>query len=119
MSSFTTQRLYTSFSFINSSVQIFLLKNSWTIFRSSHRRCSIKKAILKHFVIFTRKHLCWGVFFNEVAGHQNCNCIKKRLQHRYFLAYIRKFVRRPILKNICKRLHFWKLFHENVFQIRT
>ena len=79
----------------------------------------IKKAILKHFVIFTGKHLCWGLFFNKVAGHQACNFIKKRLQHRHFLANIRKFIRRPILKNICERLHFWKVFCENVFQIRT
>ena len=28
------------------------------IFRSSHSRCSIKKAVLKNFAIFTGKHLC-------------------------------------------------------------
>ena len=76
-----------------------------------------KKAILKQFVIFTGKHLCWGLLFNKVAGHQDCNFIKKRLQHRYFLANIRKFIRRPILKNICKKLHFWKVFYENIFQM--
>ena len=27
-----------------------------------------KKAVLKNFVIFTRKHLCWGLFFNNTAG---------------------------------------------------
>ena len=124
MSSITTERLYKSFSFINSSsknisqVESEILRNSSTIFRSSHRRRSIKKAILKHFVIFTGKHLCWGLFFNKVAGHQACNFIKKRLQHRYFLVNIRKFIRTPILKNICKRLHFWRVFCGNIFQIR-
>ena len=96
-----------------------ILRNYSTIFRSSHRRCSIKKAILKHFVIFTGKHLCRGLFFNKVAGHQACNFIKRKLWHRYFLANIGKFIRRPILKNISERLHCWKVFCENVFQIRS
>ena len=43
-----------------------------------------KKAILKNFVIFTGKHLCWGLFFIKVAGLQASNCIIKGLQHRYF-----------------------------------
>ena len=48
-----------------------------------------EKAFFKHFKIFTGKRLCWGIFFNKVAGHQPCNFIKvwikKRLQHSYFL----------------------------------
>ena len=101
-------------------VELEILRNFSTIFRSSHRRCSIKKAI-KLFVIFTGKHLCWGLFSNKVAGLQVCNFIKKRLQHRYFLVNIGKFIRTPILKNICEWLlpHFWKVFCKNVFQIIT
>ena len=30
--------------------------------RSSHRRCFIKKAVLKIFAIFTAKHMCWSLF---------------------------------------------------------
>ena len=30
--------------------------------RSSHRRCSVKKGVLKNFVNFTGKHLCWCLF---------------------------------------------------------
>ena len=89
-------------------------RNSSTILRSSHRRCSIKKPILKHFVIITVKHLCRSLFFNKVAGHQACNFIKKRLQHRYFLANISEFYKKNFLKNISKRLHCWKVFCENV-----
>ena len=89
-----------------------ILRNYSTIFRSSHRGCSIKKAILKHLVIFTRKYLRGDLFFNKVAGHQACNFIKKRLQHKYYLANIVKFIRRPILKSISERC-------ENVFQIRS
>ena len=78
-----------------SHAELEILRNPSTIFRSSHWKCSIKKAILKHFVIFTGKHLCWGLFLNKVAGHKACNFIKKRLQHRYFLVNIGKSVRRP------------------------
>ena len=30
--------------------------------RSSHRRCSVKKGVLKNSVNFTGKHLCWCLF---------------------------------------------------------
>ena len=32
-----------------------------TVFKSSHQRCSIKKAVLKNFAIFTRKRLYWSL----------------------------------------------------------
>ena len=72
--------------------------------RSSHRRCSLKKAVLKDFAIFTGKHLCWSLFFKKVTTLQPCNFIKKRLQHRRFPVNIAKFLRTIILKNICERL---------------
>ena len=59
--------------------------------RSSHRWCSIKKAVHKNFAIFTLEHLCWGLFFNKVASLQACNFFKKRLQQRYFLWILRNF----------------------------
>ena len=37
-------------------------------FRSSHRRCSLDKGVLKHFAKFTGKHLCQSLFLNKVAG---------------------------------------------------
>ena len=49
--------------------------NNCTIFwkqgfyRSSHRRCSVKKGVLrKMFSEFTGKHLCHRLYFNKVAG---------------------------------------------------
>ena len=66
-------------------------------------------------------------YFNKVAGLQAYNFIKKRLQHRCFPVNITKFLRIPILKNICQRLllrfHFnympslthtlqWSLYNE-------
>ena len=59
--------------------------------------------------------------FNGVA-------IKKRLQHKYFPVNIVKFLRIPILKNICERLHliyfasisFHTCFHfTHYFKIQT
>ena len=39
-----------------------------TVSRSSHRRCSITKGVLKNFTKFTGKHLYQSLFFNEVAS---------------------------------------------------
>ena len=39
---------------------------------------------------------------NNVAGLQACKVIKKRLQGRCFLVNVAKFLRTPVLKNICK-----------------
>ena len=64
-----------------------------------------KKVVLKNFVIFTRKHLCWRLF-----GVFGVNFIKKSLQHRYFLVNITKFLRTHILKNIWERLPLKQLF---------
>ena len=35
--------------------------------RSSHWRCSMKRAALKNFAIFTGKHLCWSLFLMQPA----------------------------------------------------
>ena len=58
------------------------------LFRSSHQRCSLKKAVHKNFAIFTGKHL------------QVCNVFKKRLQHRCLPVNNAKFLRKPILKDM-------------------
>ena len=83
--------------------------------RRSHQMCSIKKTVLKNFAIFTEKHLCWS-FFNKSAGLQACNFIEKRLHHRCFPVNIAKFLRTPILKNVCKRL-LLKLFCIKIFKV--
>ena len=36
--------------------------------RSSHRRCSVRKGVLRNFAKFTGKHLCQSLYFNKVAG---------------------------------------------------
>ena len=44
--------------------------------------------------------------FNKIADLKACSFIKKRLQHRCFPVNFAKFLRTPILKNICKQLSF-------------
>ena len=71
-------------------------KNSFT-FRSSHKRCSIKKTVPKT---------------SQYPQEKACNFIKKRLQHRCFPVNIAKFSWAPILKNICEwlLLYFYKKY---------
>ena len=50
-----------------------LTKVSWICFwrwqtRSSPSQMFFKTGVLKNFVIFTRKHPCWSLSFNMVAG---------------------------------------------------
>ena len=129
--SVTEECLYKSSCLINSSVQIFLRMN-WKFleilplpyclhkktvnsnFNLCHFMSSIKYRMLISSYVISCLQLIKNVFTNL-----SCNFIKKRLQHRYFLVNIRKFIRTPILKNICKRLHVWKVFCDNIFQIRT
>ena len=47
--------------------------------------------------------------FNNVAGFQAWNFVKKRLQHRYFPVNVTKFLRTAILKNTCEWLLLFML----------
>ena len=77
------EHLYKSFSFVNSSVQLSNLNLKFLEILQPYsepttRWCSIKQLFL-FFLIFTGKHLCWGLFLIKVAGLQASNCIKKGL----------------------------------------
>ena len=63
-----------------------------------------EKGALKNFANFRGKHLCWKLLFNKVAGLKTCSFIKKRLQRKCFPLKFAKFLRAPIVKNICERL---------------
>ena len=43
-------------------------KTSRYNYKSSHRRCSVKKGVLKNCASFTGKHLCWSLFLIELQG---------------------------------------------------
>ena len=62
-----------------------ILRNYSTIFRSSHRSCSIKKAILKYFVIFTGKHLCRGLFLKRLQAIRRVTLLKRGSNRDIFL----------------------------------
>ena len=40
------------------------------LYRSSHRRSSVRKDVLRNFAKFTGKHMCQSLFFNKVAGQR-------------------------------------------------
>ena len=50
------------------------------------------------------KTLVFESLFNKSASLQVCNFVKKRLRHKCFHLKFVKFLRTPILKNICERL---------------
>ena len=49
------------------------------MYRSSHRRCSVRKSVVRNFAKFTGKHLCQTLFFNKVSGMRPGTLFKKRL----------------------------------------
>ena len=53
--------------------------------------------------------------FNKAAGLQVCNFIKNRLQHRYFLVIIAKFLRISVKSCFClfkRSIEIYKLCHK-------
>ena len=65
-------------------------------YRSSRPEVFYKLGSLKSFVKFTRKHLCWNLFFNKVAGLKP---EKKTIQQRCFPVSFAKFLRAFISQN--------------------
>ena len=77
-----------------------VLKVLISINRSSHRRSSVRKGVLRNFVKFTGKHLYQSFFFNKVAaGLRPATLLKKRLWHRCFPLNFAKFLKTPFLQN--------------------
>ena len=64
------------------------------IIRSSHRRCSLRKTVLRNFTNFTEKHLCQISFFLRPA-----TLLKKRLWHRCYPMNFVKFLRTSFSQN--------------------
>ena len=70
--------------------------------------------VLKNFAMFTGKHLCWSLFFNNYAGLKACNFIKKRFQHKFFPMNFAKFLRTLFLQNTSGGC-FWKYLTNSPF----
>ena len=90
-------------------------RNSQQRCRSSHRRCSIRKSVLKNFANFTGKHLCW-ILFLWSCKPAACKFLKKGLQYKCFPVKFAKLFRIPILRNICKRLLLEVFFKKAVLK---
>ena len=79
--------------------------NMFNRFRSSYRRCFVKKGVLRNFAKLTGKHLCQSLFFNKVAdlygeiyvfspNAEKCRSVtllKKSLWYRRFPVNLRIF----------------------------
>ena len=63
--------------------------------KSTNRRCSLKKGVLKYFAKFPRKTPVLESLFNKIAGLEAYDFIKKTLQHRCFPVKLAKFLRTP------------------------
>ena len=74
-------------------------------FRSSHQRCSIKKAVLKNFAIFTGKHLCRSLFLIKSQDWRPTALLKRDSSTGVFLW---------ILQNLQEHL-VWKTSANNCF----
>ena len=72
--------------------------------RSSHRRCSTRKGVVRNFAKFTGKDLCQSLFCNKVTGLRPATLLKKRLWRRCFPVNFAKFLGQLFLQNTPGRL---------------
>ena len=83
--------------------------------RRNHRRCSIKKSVLRNFAKFLGIHLCQSLFFIKVAGLKPANLFKKRLWHMCFTVNFAKFLRTAFYRTtsddcFCRPSYFLVLY---------
>ena len=82
------------------------------IFRS-HKRCSLRKSVIRNFAEFTGKHLCHSLILNKVAGLRSTTFLKKRLWHRSFAVNLAEFLRTPFSQRPPGDCFLW--YHEHAF----
>ena len=73
----------------------------WCESRSSHRRCSTKKVVLKNFTMFTRKHLCWILFLIKLQAFRPTTLLKWTPTQTFSCEYC------EIFKNTYFEKHLW------------
>ena len=76
---------------------------------SSHRKCSVRKGVLRNFAKFTGNHMFQSLFFNKIAGLSRCFLIR----HRCFTINFEKFLRTSSLQTNSGRLLliFYSIYH--------
>ena len=68
-------------------------------YRSTLRRCSVKKLFLKNLQKFTWKHLCQSLFLSKAATLRPTTLLKKKPWHGCFSTNFAKVLRTPFLTN--------------------
>ena len=81
-----------------------MIKECTYNFKSSYRKCSVRKGVLRNFAKFTVKHVRQSLFFNKVAGLRLATLLKKRLWDRCFPVNFAKFLTAPFLTE-----HLWAI----------
>ena len=74
------------------------ITNLWVkfpIYRSSQRRCSIRKGVLWTFAKFTGKHLCQSLFFNKIGGLWKGTVFWTSYVRSIYVLCLRGFYRTP------------------------
>ena len=75
-----------------------------------------KKGILKNSTKFTRKHLCWSLFFNKVSDLRPTTLLKKRLRHRCFQEFYESFDNTFFIEYLSAITSFPNLSHSFISQ---
>ena len=72
--------------------------------RSSHRRCSTGKGVLRNFAKFTGKDLCQSLFFNKATDLRPATSLINMLCRRCFPVNFAKFLRTLFLQSTPRQL---------------
>ena len=64
----------------------------------------MKKVVLKHFTIYTGRHLYWSLFLIKLQGFSPATLLKRDSNSSCFPVNIAKFLRALVSKNISERL---------------
>ena len=60
-------------------------------YRSSHRRCSVKKAVLKNFIVLTVKQLRYSLFLVQCRFQHSCFLVNTaNFKNSFFEKHLRK-----------------------------
>ena len=68
---------------------------SFSVIRTSHRRCSIKKLLLKNFAVFRGKHLCQRIFLIKLQAFRYATLLKRDCNTDVFLWFLWNFWEYP------------------------
>ena len=79
-------------------------------FRSSHRRCSVRKGVFRDFAKFTGKYPCQSLFFNKVVDLSPATLLKKETLAQVFSCEFCKISTNTFLKE-----HLWVTASEHYF----